>query len=468
MNRYLFAALLLILGLAGLPERGAALTSGDPLTEAVMKPWFGDYSAMKKDKVVRVLVPYSITGYYLNNGAEKGIYFEYMRELEKFINRSTKKEINKTRIVMIPTRRDELIDGLVGGFGDLAVAGLTITPSRLEQVDFTDPVLLDVAEVVVTDSGAADLQSVSDLSGLEIHVRESSSYFDSLNAINKRLEAKGHAAVKIVAVNESIEDEDLLEMVNTGIVPATVVDDYIARLWSDEFKNTKVHGSFFVRSGAEIAWAFRKDSPELKSEVNAFIKKVKPGTKLGNILLKRYFSDVDRLVNPKALAYREKLKNLRTLFETYGKKYDIDPMLLAAQAFQESRFNPTARSRAGAVGIMQLLPSTARDKNVNIKNFESLEGNIEAGAKYMRFLADHYFGDASISEFNRILFAFAAYNAGPNRVARVRKKADNPEVWFDSVEWQVARAAGVEPIRYVKNIYIYYVISNGLTAASAN
>ena len=164
------------------------------------------------------------------------------------------------------------------------------------------------------------------------------------------------------------------------------------------------------------------------------------------------------MINPKTDAYNKKLDELVVLFNKYGEKYDIDPMLLAAQAFQESRFNNNARSRAGAVGIMQLLPSTARDKNVNIKNFKKLENNIEAGAKYMRFVADHYFADENIPELQKILFVFASYNAGPNRVARVRKKAKDPNQWFDSVEWEVARAAGAEPIKYVKNIYIYYVI----------
>ena len=131
---------------------------------------------------------------------------------------------------------------------------------------------------------------------------------------------------------------------------------------------------------------------------------------------------------------------------------------VGAQAFQESRFDNNARSSAGAVGIMQLLPSTALDKDVAIKNFRTVEGSIEAGAKYNRFIADQYFPDKELSELNKILFVLASYNAGPNRVARVRKDAENPDIWFDHVEWQVARVAGIEPVKYVKNIYIYYLL----------
>ena len=286
----------------------------------------------------------------------------------------------------------------------------------------------------------------------------SASYYASLVAANEELKKLDLEPVTIVAADGRLEDEDLLEMVHTDIIPAIIMDEHKAKLWLQMFDKAKMHSDFAIREGGEIAWAFRKDSPELAKVINDFLVNAKAGTELGNTLVKRYFSNVDHLINPKTDAYQKKLDQLIGLFKKYGEKYDIDPMLLAAQAFQEFRFDHNARSKVGAVGIMQVLPSTAKDKNIAIKDITKLENNIEAGAKYMRFVADHYFPDEDIPELQKILFVFASYNAGPNRVARVRKDAKDPLLWFDSVDWEVAKAAGTEPIRYVKNIYIYYVM----------
>lgn len=440
----------------------SALETASPMERAVTERFVGDYDAMKRDQIVRVLIPYSITDYYLEKGQEKGLAAEYLHLFEDHLNKGIGKEADKVRIVLLPTRRDQLISGLVEGIGDIAAADLTITPARLNAVDFTDPVRSGVREVLVTGPDAADLTGDGDLAGLEIHTRASASYYDSLLALNDRLENAGLEKVAIRHTDEILEDEDLMEMVASGLVPATVVDEYKADLWLKIFQDLKIHRTVALREEAQIAWAFRKDSPILKKELNAFIANTKIGTKLGNILANRYSKDATKIINPKAEAYQKRLDELIAVFEKMGAKYNIDPMLLAAQAFQESRLNNNAKSRVGAVGIMQVLPSTATDKSVGIKNFRELEGNIEAGAKYNRFVADTYFDDPNISELDQILFVLASYNAGPNRVARVRKKANDPNTWFGEVEWQVLKAAGAEPIKYVKNIYIYYVVFSRL------
>lgn len=451
--RCLFAGMIAIASIA--PAQ--ALERGDQLVRAVQEPFLGDFDEMKQDKIVRALISYSLTDYFVSDGEEHGLAVEFLRAFDTHINKGIKKETDKIAVVLIPTRRDRLLPDLVEGKGDMVVANLTVTPDRLESVDFADPLHTGVNEVLVTAAEGENPTSVEDMAGMEIHVRASSSYFESLAQLNEALSAKNLDQIKISEISELFEDEDLLEMVDTGLIQATVVDDYTADLWAPVFKNLAVHETAPLREDAEIAWAIRKDSPLMKAAVDGFMKTAKVGTELGNILTKRYFSDTNRIVNPKVEAYQEKLEQLMVLFDEMGKKYNIDPYLLAAQAFQESRFNNNAKSHAGAVGIMQLLPSTAKDKSVNIKNFRELEGNIEAGAKYNRFVADTYFPEEDIPEFQKILFVLASYNAGPNRVARVRKKASDPNTWFDSVEWEVAKAAGVEPVKYVKNIYTYYV-----------
>ena len=445
-------------------QPGLAQETGASLERAVTEPFLGDYDEMQRDQIVRVLIPYSVTDYYLENGQEKGLAAEYLRLFEEHLNKGVKKEADKVRVVLLPTRRDELLSALIDGIGDIAAADLTITETRRKDVDFSDPVRSNVREVVVTGLQHEEIGNEQALSGLEVHVRPSSSYFDSLGALNERLEGQGLEPVEIVSADEILEDEDLMEMVAAGIVPATIVDDYKADLWLPLFKDLQIHGDVALREEGQLAWAFRKNSPEIAKTLNAFVDQTKIGTKLGNILASRYSRDATKIVNPKAEAYQAKLDELVALFEKIGAKYEIDPMLLAAQAFQESRFNNNAKSRVGAVGIMQLLPSTATDKSVGIKNFRELEGNIEAGAKYNRYVADTYFNDPEIPELDRILFVLASYNAGPNRVARVRKKAEDPNSWFGEVEWQVLKAAGAEPIKYVKNIYIYYVVFSRIHA----
>ncbi|WP_168206420.1 lytic transglycosylase F [Labrenzia sp. PHM005] len=454
MIRMVLAAFVLLLCLG---NSGLAQQSGQPLIDEALRAFKGDFDGMKRDKVIRVLIPFSITDYYLENGQEKGLSVEYVREFEKELNKGIRKELDKIRIVLLPTFRDDLILGLIEGKGDIAVANLTITEERRKQVDFSDPYRSNVREIIVTSRSEADLISLDQLAGKEIHTRRSSSYFSSLEKANADLIERGLDPITIVEVDESLEDEDLLEMTNAGMIPAVVIDDYKTKLWLPFFKELKAHNEFALREGADLAWAFRRDSPQLKKVVNAFIAKAKIGTTLGNIFDRRYNSDITKIINPKTEKYQERLAELMDLFTAAGEKHNIDPLLLAAQAFQESRFNNNAKSRVGAVGIMQLLPSTARDRSVGIKNFRELEGNIEAGAKYNRHVADSYFGDPDIPELEKILFVLASYNAGPNRVARVRTKADDPNTWFGHVEWQVAKAAGAEPIKYVKNIYIYYL-----------
>lgn len=459
----LVLTVLLLIGTSGHPPGWAATPADAP--EVAGQTHFGDLSQMRKQGVMRVLIPYSITGYYLDRGRPQGIYFDYVQALEQYLNRGLKNQADRIKLTVVTTRHSELLDGVAAGTGDLAVAGLTITEDRRKRVDFSDPLRVGVMEVVVTKDDVPDLKDVLDLSGRRIHVRRSSGQLVALNRINERLRNAGKPLIEIVALDEVIQDEDLLEMVHNDIVTAVVVDDYKAQLWADEFSTIKPHVEAPIRQKADIAWAFRHKSPELAAEINAFIAEEKPANKYGTIPRRRYFEDIDQLSNPKADRYRERFEQYRPLFETYGKKYNIDPMLLAAQAFQESKFDAQARSRVGAYGLMQLMPHTARSRAVGIANYRTPEGSVEAGAKYMRYISDRYFDDASIDRLNRMLLAFAGYNAGPSRVARLREDARDPDIWFDSVEWQVAKDAGIQPVHYVKYIFIYHTIFSDMVKA---
>jgi membrane-bound lytic murein transglycosylase MltF len=444
-----------------------SLETATPLIDGVKKKFTGDLNAMQKEGIIRILIPFSRSSYFIQDGVTKGLAVEALREFEKRLNKGIKKEEDRTILVLIPTRRDKLISGLVEGIGDISLANLTITKERLEQVDFSDPFLKNVRELLVTQKGEQDIKSIDALAGLKVHIRKSASYFQSLLNLNEALVKKGLNPVEIIEADEWLEDEDLLEMVQARLVPATIIDEHKAKSWLSVFDNLKVHSQAPIRESANTGWAFRKNSPQLAKAINNFISNSSQGTTFGNILIKRYYDKSDWIKNPKSEKYAKKLESLMKLFNKYGEKYKIDPLLLAALAFQESKFNNDAKSRVGAVGIMQILPSTAADKNVQIKNVRDLENNIEAGTKYIRFMADYYFGEGEIQDDQKILMALASYNAGPNRIARMRKKAENPNLWFRNVEWQVARAVGSEPVRYVKNIYIYYVLFKSFAEGDA-
>ena len=426
-----------------------------------MKTWTGDFDGMVERRHIRALVTYSMTNYFLDGAEQRGITYEALKEFEKAVNADLGTGHLKVHVLIIPVARDQLIPALLEGRGDIAAANLTITPERKELVGFSVPGYTGVSEIVVTGPSAPEITDIQGLSGKQIHVRASSSYYASLQKLNGELQASGKEAVRVVSVNEHLEDEDLLQMVNAGLIPMIVVDSHKAHFWNQVFDAITLRSDLAVRSGGQIAWAFRKNSPLLRARIDPFIEKNRKGTLLGNILFKRYLQNTKWVED--ALSESEIAKFSATIdfFKIYGSQYAFDPLMLAALGYQESRLDQSVRSAAGAVGVMQVLPTTAADPNVGIPDIEELENNIHAGTKYLRFLTDRYFADEGMDPLERRLFTFASYNAGPARVRGLRRKAESagldPDVWFDNVEVIAAKEIGRETVQYVSNIFKYYV-----------
>jgi membrane-bound lytic murein transglycosylase MltF len=380
---------------------------------------------------------------------------------EDFVNKRPGTEPMRIHVVVVPVARDELIPALLAGRGDIVSAGLTITEERAEIVNFSDPVTKAVSEVLVTGPEAPAIDRLEDLAGQTIGVRLSSSYRSSLEALNERLRQQGFKEVVIKDVPEQLEDEDLLEMVNAGLLKWAVVDDFKAEVWTSVFENLIVREDLVFRTGAHIGMAMRKDSPKLAVMLNEFIKTHKQGTLKGNILINRYLKNFNWAKNALKAKEYARFEELVEIFLKYGSQYGIDYLMVAAQGYQESRLDQNARSGAGAVGIMQLLPSTAADSNVGIPDIYTAEPNIHAGVKYLNFIRDRYFSDPETDRFNQTMFAFAAYNAGPARVRKLREMAAregyDPNIWFDNVEIMAAKDIGRETVQYVVNILKYYV-----------
>ena len=442
-----------------LPDNQAADAKMAQLWER--QQWVGDLNGMRKRRIIRALVPFSRTFFFLDRGRKRGLIHDVLMEYEKFLNKKVKTKHLAVHIVVIPTPRDRLFSDLAAGYGDIAAGNLTITPEREKLVDFADPTLTNVQEIIVTGPAAPELKTIFNLAGQEISVRKSSSYYESLLTLNNTLQSIGKKPITINTVDEYLEDEDLLEMVNAGLMPMIIIDNHKGEFWAKIFKNIKLHPKLRLRTGGEIAWAIRKNSPLLKKDINKFVKTIKKGTRTGNILYQRYLQDTKYIRNSLSKAAMKRYNHTIKLFKKYAGKYDFPYLMLTALAYQESGLDQKKRSQAGAIGIMQVLPTTAADHNVGIKNISKLENNIHAGTRYLRFMADRYFADQDLTPLNRDLFTIASYNAGPARVVKLRKEAArrglDPNIWFNNVEVVAAARIGRETVQYVRNIYKYYV-----------
>ncbi|MDN5940851.1 MAG: transporter substrate-binding domain-containing protein [Nitrospira sp.] len=432
------------------------------LTQApFLKPWTGDLDGMVKRRVIRALVAPSRTAYWLNGARQIGAEYELLKAFEKEINEKYKTQGKhiRTFVTIIPTRHDQLISGLLEGRGDIAAGILTITPERLEKVDFGEPFFRGVRQIVVTGPASPELASIDDLTGNEVFVRRSTSYWTHLEHLNERFAKEQRPPVILKAAPEDLQDDDLLEMVNAGLVGAIVVNRYQALLWAKVFKKLKPREDLVVNKGGDIAWMIRKDSPKLKAEIAAFAKNYGQKSDFGKALIKKYAAST-RFVKPASSASEIKKYHATVgLFRKYSATYDMDYLLMIAQGYQESLLDQNAKSEVGAIGVMQLMPATGKEMATG--DITQVESNIHAGVKYVSLMRNEFFGNEPMDARNKTLFSFAAYNAGPGRVQKLRKEAEkhglDPNVWFNNVEIIAAKRIGEETVTYVANIYKYYV-----------
>jgi len=445
------------------PAKGQALPPADQQAVALKTlgdKWTGDFDGMVKRRRIRILTPYNKTHYFIDKGVPRGIVYEVSLALEKAINLQLKTTpATKLHVVCIPTSRDQLYQALTDGRGDIIAANVTITPERAKLVDFTIPGRTKVSQILVTGPGAPAVATVADLSGKQVAVRDRSLQFDALVALNAQLKTQGKSPIVIKTVPADIEDEDLLQMTNSGLVKATVTDEPMALFWKQMLPNLTLRSDVVVRPEGDMAWAVRKNSPKLLAVLNRFAETHKAGTLYGNEILRRYLKSAKYVKSATSEAELQKFKSLMSLFEKYGKQYNMDYLLMMAQGYQESQLNQNAKSQVGAVGVMQVMPATG--KELKVGDVRQTESNVHAGVKYIRFMIDQYFAKEPMTPLNRGLFAFAAYNCGPGRLAQLRKEAArqglDPNIWFNNVERIAEQRIGRETVQYVSNIYKYYV-----------
>jgi membrane-bound lytic murein transglycosylase MltF len=442
----------------------------DALPEGVRsivdRPFTGDLDAMIPRRAIRVAVTFNRTHYFIDRGQERGITYEALKAFESDLNTDLKTGNLKVHVVIVPMSRDQLYPALSGGKVDMVAAMVTVRPELEKLVAFSEPTRTNVSQVVVTGPGAPAIATADDLSGQEVYVRKASVYHETLSGLNAKLKARGRAAIVINEAPDVLEDDDILEMVNAGLAPITVVDDYLAGFWRQVFTDITVHQDVALRTGGQLAVAMRKDNPKLRELVNQWIRKHGKGDAFRNVLERRYLQNVQYVKNAAADAERQKLRKVVELFKKYGTQYDLDYLLMAAQGYQESTLDQNVKSPVGAIGVMQVMPPTGRELKVG--DITQIEPNIHAGVKYMRFMMDTYFKDEPMDNLNKGLMTFASYNAGPGRLRQLRREAAqrglNPNVWFNNVERVASERIGRETVTYVSNIYKYYLTYRLLSA----
>ena len=441
------------------PKAQAASPSAAALEKYAESKWIGDLDGMLKRRQIRILVPYSKTLFFVDRGQQRGLAHDVFKLFEEDLNKRLKRGDVKVHVVFKPEARGDLIKDLNEGLGDVAMGYLTITPERERLIDFTNPTASNVSDIVVTGAGQPPLRSPQDLSGREVYLRKASSYYEHVEKLNADLKKAGKPAVKIRIAPDNLEAEDILEMVNAGLVSATIVDDARAKFWKQVFPRIELHPQAAISTEGQMGWMIRKNSPQLKKALNEFLARYPEGSATRNMLLNKYLKNAKYVKDATSAEELAKFDKIVALFRKYCTQYDMDTLLMAAQGYQESRLNQSAKSQVGAVGIMQVMPATG--KELAVGDIHQIEPNIHAGVKYVRFMLDKYYGDEPMDVLNKGLFTFASYNAGPGRIAQLRKIAKerglNPNVWFNNVELIAAEKIGRETVTYVSNIYKYYL-----------
>jgi len=421
----------------------------------------GDLDEMVKRRNIRALVLINPIGFFYDKGQPRGVMYEALEEFQKFANQRLKTGKLQVKVTFLPMRVDQIEAALTEGVGDMIAHGIVITPDRQERVAFSTPIQTDVNQIIVTGPNFGAVSTLADLGGKEVYVNPLTTYYANLQKANQDLQKAGKTPIIIKAADKSLLDDDLVQMVNAALIPATVTTKQRAALWSQVLDHIQPHPDLVIASGGQLAWVMRKNNPQLQQLVDEFVASHSVGTSFGNTLLRRYLQNTKWVKDSTSAEEMKKFQANLELFQKYAGEYDFDYLMIAAQGYQESLLDQSKRNPSGAVGIMQVIPKYAAASPISIPNVGTADANIHAGVKMLRNIDDTYFNDPKIDSLNKTLFVFASYNAGPNRIARLRKEAPDlgldPNVWFNNVELVAAKDIGQETVTYVSNIYKYYV-----------
>jgi membrane-bound lytic murein transglycosylase F len=410
-----------------------------------------------KSGYIRVLTRNNDTSFFIYRGHRMGFDYELGKKLAQSLG---------IRVDMIITQSwAEMVPSLLKGEGDVIAAEVTVTPARRKQVLFAEP-WGHTREVLVWKDGTPPLRTAEDLAGKDVHVRKSSTYWQSLLELNAKLRAIGSPEAVLVTVEEDWETDTILQAVSNGEIVYTVADDLLANIHTAYWENLMVGPP--ISEERDLAWAVRPGDVKLKKAIDDLLRDLRRKPDF-NILRKKYF-EAERTLKKerKDKFYASETGTLSAydpLVRKYAEQHGFDWRLVAAQIYQESHFEPQRKSWVGAMGLFQIMPATA--KGLGITDPTDPEQSIKGGLKYMQQLSDHY--QDVPDPIERYRFALAAYNSGFGHVDDARKLAraakQDASQWRQVAPWllklsdkKIASKArfgfcrGSEPVDYVRHI----------------
>ena len=424
--------------------------------------WTGSYSEMLQRGLIRIAVPYDRTVYMNDKGSPRGLAPEMAKGISKWLNAKYAGQLKGKSIVvkLIPVNSANLLTALTAGQADMAIGDLGL----YEPVKNPHDYILNHGtkiwrELLISGPGSPEMRSPEDLSGQTVYGGRDTNFHVTLKELNQKLKREGKPLVNIVSPVGTLDGEDLLQMVDAGLIPFVIISDWKAKLWEPLYKRMVIHDDIFAQDVGWIGWAVRSSNADFNDVLNGFYDSTDFDHALAAYRNQEYKDHIQGLKDPIEKSAWARFESMRSLFDKYGAQYKLDPLFIAALGFQETLLNQNAVSKVGAIGVMQLMPATGA--SLGVGDIHLLEPNIHAGADYMNQLITKYFPDAQFDSDNRALFAIASYNIGPNNVAKARDEAKqlgfNPDQWFKNVEFIAAQRMGYEPMIYVRNVYKYFI-----------
>ncbi len=380
------------------------------------------------------------TNYFIYKGEPMGFTYELLKSFSDHLGLDLE--------IITENRLDEAFKDLKSGKADLLAIGLTVNSSRKQEVSFTEPIE-ETRQVLVQrkpqnwrsltadDINRKLLRNQLELAGKTVYVQEGSSHVGRMETLSEEI------GDSISVVEVPYDAEQLIRNVANGEIDFTVCDENVARVISTYYTNIDV--STPVSFPQNIAWAVRKNnSDSLLRVLDDWISTYRK-TSAYAFLYARYFrnSRMSRIVKSDYYSLNTgKLSRYDDMIKKYSSQINWDWRLLASLVCQESHFNPSVRSWAGAYGLMQIMPVTAREFGIDVK--ASPENNIKAGIKYIKYLYSIF--DSKIpDESERLHFVLAAYNAGPGHVIDAMNLAEkngmDPHKWYGNVAvWMLKKS----------------------------
>ncbi len=356
-----------------------------PASEIAFPPIFGrrtgDLDEMVKHRNIRALVILNPIGFFYDKGHPRGVMYEALEEFQKFANQKLKTGTLNVKVTFIPMRVDQIEAALTEGVGDMIASGIVVTPEREKRVAFSTPIQTDVSQIIVTGQDFGPVSSLADLGGKEVYVNPLTTYYQNLQKVNEQLQKDGKTPIVIKEADKNLMDDDLVQMVNAGLIPATVTTKQRAALWSQVLDHIQPHPDLVIASGAQMAWVMRKNNPQLKQLVDEFVTAHSVGTSFGNTVLRRYLQNTKWVKDSTSGEEMKKFQANLELFQKYAGEYDFDYLMIAAQGYQESLLDQSKKNPSGAVGIMQVIPKNAAASPINIPSVGRLTITFTLGSR---------------------------------------------------------------------------------------